>query len=64
MNVLVSELAFLIDDEKRAFRDAIVATIGAERFGHFTFGMEIAEKIIGNTAEALGPGCIAGNAVD
>ena len=64
MNVYVGELAFLIDDEQRALADAIVGTISAKRFGHFAFRMKVAEKIVGNSAEALGPGGVAGNAVN
>ena len=64
MNVYVGELAFLIDDEERAFADAVVGTIGAISFGYFAFRMKVAEKIVRNPAEALGPGGVAGNAVD
>lgn len=64
MDVYIGELAFLIDNKKRAFADAVVFTIGAKRFGHFAFRMKVAEKIVRDSAEALGPRAIAGNAVD
>ena len=64
MNVYEGELPFLIDDKERAFADAIVLTISAEAAGHFAFGMKVAEKVVGNSPEALGPRGVAGNAVD
>lgn len=64
MNVHKCELAFLIDDEERSLADAVVLTISTEATGHFAFGMKVAEKIVGNSTEALGPGGIAGNAVN
>ena len=64
VDVFVSELAFLIDDEERALGNAVVGTISAVRFGYFAFGMKVAEKIVGKSAEALGPSAVAGNAVN
>ena len=64
MDIDVGELPFLVDDEQRALADAIVGTISAVSFGNFTFGMKVAEKIVGNATETLGPGGVAGNAVN
>lgn len=64
MNVDVSKLAFLIDDEQRTLGNAVIRAIRAVSLRHFAFGMEVAEKIVGNATEALGPGGVAGNAVD
>ena len=64
VNVDKGELALLIDDEKRALGDAIAGTIGTIRFGYFAFRTKVAEKIVGKSAETLGPGGIAGNAVN
>ena len=64
MNVFVSELAVLIDDEERALGNAIVRAISAISFGHLAFRMKVAEKIVGKSAETLGPSGVAGNAVN
>ena len=43
MDIYVSELSFLIDDEKRAFGNAIVFTISTEAAGYLAFGMKVAQ---------------------
>ena len=62
--VLVGELPFFIDDENRSLGNTVRFAIRAESFGDFAFGMKIAEKIVGKTAEALGPCGVARNAVN
>lgn len=64
MNVHEGELAFLVDDEYRALGNAIARAIRAEGLGYLAFGMKVAEKIVGNPAEALGPSGVTGNAVN
>jgi len=64
VNIDVRELALLIDDKQRALGNAVVRAIRAESLRYFAFGMKVAEKIVGNSTEALCPGGVAGNAVD
>src|SRR5688572_25485429 len=64
VNVYVGELAFLIDDEYRALRNAVARAIRAEGLSYFAFGMKVAEKIVGKSAETFCPGGVARDAVD
>src|SRR5947209_4356136 len=64
VDVFVSELAFLIDDEECAFGNAVVLTIRTVGFSNFALRMKVAQQIVAESAEALGPGCIARHAVN
>lgn len=64
VDVLVSDLAFLIHDEKSAFRDSVRLTIRAVGSRDFAFRMKVAQEIIRKIAEALSPGGVARDAVN
>lgn len=63
VDVLVDDLALLIDDEKRAFRKAL-GTISAELSSYFPLGFEIRKEIECESPKAPGPGGVAGNRVN
>lgn len=50
MDVYVSELAFLVDDENRALGNAVRLAVCTVSFGYSAFRMKVAEKIVGKTA--------------
>src|SRR6185436_10775103 len=64
VNVDVSQFSFLVHNENGALGNSVRRSVSTVRFGHFAFGMEIAEKIVGKSAETLGPGGIARHAVN
>src|SRR5262245_39435502 len=64
VNIFVGELAFLVDNKERAFGDTVVLPIGTVRFGYFTFGMKVAQKIVGKSADTSGPRRVTRNAVN
>ncbi len=63
VDVHVSELTFLVHNEKSAFRDAIGFTIRAVASRDFAFRMKVAQQIVGKIAEAFSPGGVAWGAV-
>ena len=62
VDVLVSNFAFFVHDEQRALRVSFGA-VGAILASHFAFRFKVGKEIVGDAAEALGPGSVAGDGV-
>ena len=64
VNVFVSELAFFIDNKKRPLTDAITLAVRSISSGNFAFGFKIAQEIVRQISQTLGPRCVTRHAIN